>query len=137
MNNDNSDLDISFFNNKFDVVDSPYFLLEEIPCKVEKFLENLFLVSIRSLNKKIEKFLEFLNMKNEFDSIAISETWCNDDSINVKSLYQIPNYIPIYQIGKTGNKCGGLALYIPKTITFNILEKLSNSNEHIEILPLK
>ena len=141
MNNDNSDPDISFFNNKFDVVDSPNFSSVEISCKVEIFLENLisvFLVSIRSLIKKIEIFLEFLNiMKNEFDDIAISETWCNDDSINVKSLYQIPSYIPIYQIGKTGNNCGGLALYIPKTITFNILEKLSNNNEHTEILPLK
>ena len=141
MNNDNSDPDISFFNNKFDVVDSPNFSSVEISCKVEIFLENLisvFLVSIRSLIKKIEIFLEFLNiMKNEFDDIAISETWCNDDSINVKSLYQIPSYIPIYQIGKTGNNCGGLALYIPKTITFNILEKLSNNNEYTEILPLK
>ena len=141
MNNDNSDPDISFFNNKFDVVDSPNFSSVEISCKVEIFLENLisvFLVSIRSLIKKIEIFLEFLNiMKNEFDDIAISETWCNDDSINVKSLYQIPSYIPIYQIGKTGDNCGGLALYIPKTITFNILEKLSNNNEYTEILPLK
>ena len=131
LNNDNSDPDISFFNNKFDVVDSPYFSSEEIPYKVEIFLENLisvFLVSIRSLIKKIEIFLEFLNMKNEFDDIAISETCCNDDSINVKSLYQIPSYIPIYWIGKTGNNCRGLALYVPKTITFNMLEKAIITN---------
>ena len=38
LNDDNSDLDIKFLNNKFDVVDSPYFSLEEIPCIVEKFL---------------------------------------------------------------------------------------------------
>ena len=71
-------------------------------------------------------------MKNEFDLIAISETWCKDDSINVNSLYQIPNYIPIDQIWKIGNKCGGLAKYIHKTVTFKIFEKLSNNNEHIE-----
>ena len=104
LNNDNSDPDISFFNNKFDVVDSPNFSSVEISCKVEIFLENLisvFLVSIRSLIKKIEIFLEFLNiMKNEFDDIAISETWCNDDSINVKSLYQ---YQVIFLSIKLGN----------------------------------
>ena len=39
-------------------------------------------------------------MKNEFDDIAISETWCNDDSINVKSLYQ---YQVIFLSIKLGN----------------------------------
>ena len=46
-------------------------------------------------------------MKNEFDVIAISTTWCNDDSINVNWLYRKPNYILIHQIRKTGNKEGG------------------------------
>ena len=62
FNNDNSDLDISLFNNKFDVVDSPYFFLEEIPCKVEKFLENSFSVlhvNIRSLTKILRNCLNF------------------------------------------------------------------------------
>ena len=35
---------IKISNKKFDVVDSPYFSLEEIPFKVEKFLENLLFV---------------------------------------------------------------------------------------------
>ena len=76
-------------------------------------------------------------MKNEFDIIAISETWCNDDNININSLYQIPNYTPIHQIRKTSSKGGGLVLYIHKTITFNALEKLSNNNEHIESLSVE
>ena len=61
---------------------SSYFRLEEIPYKVEKFLENLFSVfhvNIRSLKTNFETLLEFLSiMKNELDVIAISETWCND-----------------------------------------------------------
>ena len=82
--------------------------------------------------------LEFLRiMKNEFDAIAITEMWCKDDSINVNLLYQITSYIPIHQIQKTGNKGGGLALYIHKTITFNTLEKISNNNEHIEGLSVE
>ena len=40
-------------------------------------------------------------MNNEFDIIAISGTRCNDDNININSLYQIPNYTSIHQIGKT------------------------------------
>ena len=141
LNNDENDADINFFNNKYDAVNSPYFSLAEVPCKVEKLLENSFSVyhiNIRSLKKFFDKLLEFLSiMKNEFDIIAISETWCNDDNININSLYQIPNYTPIRQIRKTSSKGGGLVLYIHKTITFNALEKLSNNNEHIESLSVE
>ena len=65
----------------------------------------MYHINISSLNKNFEKVLEFLSiMKNEFDVIAISGTLCNVDSINVNSLYQIPNYIPIHQIRKTSNE---------------------------------
>ena len=43
-------------------------------------------------------------MKNEFDIIAISETWCNDYNININSPHQMPNYTPIHQIRKTSSK---------------------------------
>ena len=75
-NNDSNDPDINFFNNNFDVVDSLYFSLEEIPCKAEAFLEisfSVFHVTISSLNKVFEKLLDFLSiMKNEFNVIAVS-----------------------------------------------------------------
>ena len=97
---------------------------------------SVYHINIRSLNKNFDKLLEFLSiMKNEFDIIAISETWCNDDIININSLYQIPNYNPIYQIRKTSSR--GLVLYMHKTITFNVLEKLSNNNEHTESLSVE
>ena len=80
-------------------------------------------INIRSLNKTFERLLEFSSiMKNEFDVIAISETWCNDDSINVNSIYQIPDYSLTHQIRKIGNKGGRLALNIQKTITFKTLK---------------
>ena len=141
LNNDGNGPDINLFNNKYDAVNSPYFSLAEVPCKVEKILENSFSVyyiNIRSLNKNFDKLLKFLSIiKNEFDIIAISETWCNDDNININSLYQIPKYTPIHQIRKTSSKGGGLVLYIHKTITFNALEKLSNNNDHIEGLSVE
>ena len=90
LNNDDNDTDINFFNDKYDAVNLPYFSLAEVPCKVEKLLENSFSVyhiNIRSLNKNFDKLLEFLSiMNNEFDITAISETWCNDDNININSL---------------------------------------------------
>ena len=141
LNNDDNDPDKNFFNNKYDAVNSPYFSLAEVLCKVEKLLENLFSVyhiNIRSLNKNFDELLKFLSiMKNEFDIIAISEMWCSDNNIDINLLYQIPNYTPIHQIRKTSSKGGGLVLYIHKTITFNALEKLSNNNEHIESLSLE
>ena len=77
LNNDDNSPDINFFNGKYDEVNSPYFSLAEVPCKVQKLLENLFSlyhINIRSLNKYFDKLLEFLSiMKHEFDIIAISE----------------------------------------------------------------
>ena len=49
LDNDNSDPDINFFNNKFDVVESPYFSLEEILCKVNKILRVSFHISTMNL----------------------------------------------------------------------------------------
>ena len=143
LNNDDNDPDINFFNNKYDAVNSPYFFLAEIPCKVEKLLENLFSVyhiNIRNLNKNFDKLLKFQSiMKNEFDIIVISEMWCNDDNTNINSLYQIPNYTPIHQIRKISNKDGGMVLYIHKTITnaliINALEKLTITTNILKVSP--
>ena len=102
LNFDDNNPDINFFNNKCDAVNFLYFSLPEEPCQVEKLLENSFSVyhiTIRSLKKHFDKLLEFLSIrKNEFDIIAISETWWNDNNININSLYQIPNYTPIHKI---------------------------------------
>ena len=97
----------------------------------------MYHINIKSLNKN-DKLLEFLRiMKNEIDIIAISETWCNDDNVNINSLYQIPNYTLIPQIRKTSIKCESWVLYTHKTITFNALEKLSKNNEHNESLSVE
>ena len=57
LNNGSIDPDINFCNNKFDVVDPPYFVLEEIFFKLEKFLENLFLCVSCQYQKPKQKFL--------------------------------------------------------------------------------
>ena len=131
LNIDDNDPDINFFNNKYDAVNSPYFSLAEVPCKVEKLLENSFSVyhiNIRSLNKNFDKLLEFLSiMNNEFDILAISGTWCNDDNININSFYQIPNYTSIHQIGKIAIK---VEVWYCIYIKLLLLLPLKN-NEHI------
>ena len=78
LNYDGNNPDINFYNNKYHAVNLPYFSIPEVPCKVEKLLENSFSVyhiNIRSSKKHFDKLLEFLSIrKNEFDIIAISET---------------------------------------------------------------
>ena len=102
LNYDDNNPDINFFNNKCDAVNLPYFSLPEVSCKVEKLLGNsfsIFHINIRSLKKHFDKLLEFLSIrKNVFDIRATSETWWNDDNININSLYQIPNYTLIRKI---------------------------------------
>ena len=61
LNNYNSDPDINFFNSKFDVADSPYFSLEEIPCKAEKFTETHFLSFMSILEAETKIFRNCLN----------------------------------------------------------------------------
>ena len=62
LKNDDNDPDKNFFNNKYDAVNSPYFSLAEVPCKVEKLLENSFSVyhiSITRLKNFLTSFLNF------------------------------------------------------------------------------
>ena len=76
-------------------------------------------------------------MNNEFDVIPISETWWNDDSINLYSLYQIPSYIPIRQIRKMTNQGGVLTMYTHKTIAFKILKNYATITNIQKVFPLK
>ena len=62
LNNNDNDPDINLFKNKYDALDSQYFCLAEVPCKVEKFLEiwfSVYHINIRSLNKNFANFLNF------------------------------------------------------------------------------
>ena len=70
-------------NDKPEAVDSPYFSIDEFISSSQNLLKNSFSIlriNIRSLNKNLEKLREYLSLvKRDFNVVALTETWCNDD----------------------------------------------------------
>ena len=63
LSSDNNDPDKNFFKDKLQEIDSPYFSLENFTAISEKLNRNNFSLlhlNIRSLNKNIDDFREFL-----------------------------------------------------------------------------
>ena len=67
-----------FFNDKLQEIDSPYFSLENFAAISEKLNRNNFSMlhlNIRSLNKNIDDFREFLaSFKGSFSVIVLTES---------------------------------------------------------------
>ena len=141
LSDDGSDPDLNFFNDQFEAVNSPYFTIEEFSSSSQNLLKNSFSIlhiNIRSLNKNFEKLLGYLSVvKGEFSIIALTETWCNDDKADKNSLWQIPNYTPIHQIRKNGQKGGGVALYIHNNFNFKIHKKENINSDDIECITIE
>ena len=91
---DNNDPDKKFFNDKLQEIDSPYFSLENFTTISEKLNRNNFSLlhlNIRSLNKNIDDFREFLaSFKGSFSVIVLTECWCDETAIN-NSLLNLEN----------------------------------------------
>ena len=77
-----NDPDINF-NDKFEIVESSYFSIDEFSSTSKKLLKNYFSIlhiNIRSLNKNFEKLREYLSLvKRDFNVVALTKTWCNDN----------------------------------------------------------
>ena len=134
MIDEGNDPDINFFNDKSETVDTPYFNADEFNSSSDKLLKNSFSIlhiNIRSLNKNFEKLREYLCLvKRDFSVAYLTETWCNDEKATQNSLLQLPNYTPIHQIRKNGQRGGGVVLYVHNSLNFKILKKQSiNSND--------
>ena len=97
---DNNDPDKKFFNDKLQEIDSPYFSLENIAAISEKLNRNNFSIlhlNIRSLNKNIDDFREFLaSFKGSFSVIVLTKSWC-DETANNNSLLILENYNSVHQ----------------------------------------
>ena len=78
-----NDLDINFFNDKSEIVDSSYFSIDEFNSTSKKLLKNYFSIlhiNIRSLNKNFKKLREYLSLvKRDFSVVVLTKTWCNDN----------------------------------------------------------
>ena len=90
------------------------------------------------MNKNFEKLQEYLNVvKGKFSIIALTETWCNDDRADKNSVWQISNYTPIHQIRQTGQKGGGIALFVHNNFDFKIIKRGNICNDDIEYLTVE
>ena len=141
MDNEGNDPDPSFFNDHSEAVSSPYYTIDEFSCAPNSLLKNSFSIlqiNIRSMNKNFEKLQEYLNVvKGKFSIIALTETWCNDDRADKNSVWQISNYTPIHQIRQTGQKGGGIALFVHNNFDFKIIKRGNICNDDIEYLTVE
>ena len=90
-------------------------------------------LNIRSLQKIFDSLLNLLmTLKFEFKVTCITETWCSDNSTN-RNLFELPQNKSIHQVRRTGT-CGGIAVFLHKSLTFSIRHDLSVNNTDIEAL---
>ena len=132
LSDENNDPDINFFNKKSEVVNSPYYNVDKFYSSSQNLLKNSFSVlhiNIRSMNKNFEKLREYLShAKGNFSVIILTETWCNDDETDKNSLWQLPNYTAIHQIRNSGQKGGGIALYVHNSLNYKIPKNKNINN---------
>ena len=141
MSDENNDPDINFFNEKSEVVNSPYYDVEKFNSSSQNLLKNLFSVlhiNIRSMKKNFEKLCEYLShVKGNFSIVALTELWCSDDNADKNSLWQLPNYTTIHQIRNSSQKGGGIALYVHNSLNYKILKNKNINNNDIECLNIE
>ena len=90
------------------------------------------------MNKNFEKLQEYLNVvEDKFSIIALTETWCSDDRADKSSVWQISNYTLIHQIRQTGQKGGGIALFVHNNFDFMIIKRGNICNDDIAYLSVK
>ena len=80
----------------------------------------------RFIDKKPHDLL--LNCSNSFNIICVTEIWSTDNDIKNNSIFHLPNFDFIYQEGKTGEKGGGILIYVKNHIKLKIIKDLSASD---------
>ena len=141
LSDENNNPDINFFNKKSEAVNSPYYNVDKFNSFSQNLFKNSFSVlhiNIRSMNKNFEKLREYLShVKGNFSIIALTETWCSDDKADKNSLWQLPNYTVIHQIRNSGQKGGGIAIYVHNNLNYNIPKNKNINNNDIECLDIE
>ena len=141
LGDENNDPDINFFNEKSEAVNSPYYNADKFNSSSRNLLKNSFSVlhiNIRSMNKNFEKLREYLShVKGHFSIIALTETRCSDNKADENSLWQLPNYRTIHQIRNSGQKGGGIALYVHNSLNYKTPKNKNIDNNDIECLNIE
>ena len=140
---DMRDPDLNYFNdlnsNNFD---SLYVLEENVKrylCDIKKD-DNLSLihVNIRNMNSDFEKLHDLLlNCTNSLNIICVTETWPTDKAFKNNSNFDSANFDFIHQQRKTGQKGGGILIYLKNDIKFKIAEAFLFLMATINVLLLK
>ena len=134
LSSDNNDPDKIFFNDKLQEIDSPYFSLENFTAISEKLNRNNFSLlhlNIKSLNKNIDDFREFItSFKGSFSVIVLTESWCDETTIN-NSLLNLENYNSVHQTRK-GKKGGRICHYIHNSLDFKIRNDIDKFDDDLE-----
>ena len=119
LSSDNNDPDKNFLNDK----------LQEIFLNRNNF--SLLHLNIRSLNKSIDDFREFLaSFKGSFSVIVLTKSWCDETAIN-NSLLNLENYNSVHQTRK-GKKGGGICIYIHNSLDFKIRNDIDKFDDDLE-----
>lgn len=91
--------------------------------------------NVRGINnmQKFDNILLFLdNMKGLVDILVVGETWLKQDNC---TLFRINNYEAIFSCRDTSS--GGLAVYIKKGLSFNIIKNISVDGLHLIHIKIK
>ena len=95
-----SNPDVTFYQNNFSNVEANYFLMTEVKSSLKGFNSNSFSVlhlNIRSMKKNFKNFKEFLkNLSVSFSAICLSETWCESQEESQNLNY----FLSVYAISK-------------------------------------
>ena len=116
------------------------------PNEIESFLSkkensetvNAKHVNISSLSKNFDNLLDILRDSNSsFDVLCITETWCFDSTLKNNTNLHLPNFDIISQERKTNKRCGGVLIYIHKSLACNLRNDLCVSGKGKEILTIE
>ena len=77
------------------------------------------------------------HVKGNFSIIALTETWCRNDKVDENSLWQLPNYTTIHQTRSSGQKGGGIALYVHNSLNYKVPKNKNINNNDIECLNIE
>ena len=131
------DPDLNFYNSMINTnLNCDYFLEDSFNdrCKqlcISNKNFSIIHVNIRSMMKNFDNLREYLdNFSVNFGVLGITETWLNNDTVN---LIDLPGYHHVSN-HRTSKKGGGVSFLIRNDISYSVLDELKLSNEYIECL---
>ncbi|XP_065664693.1 uncharacterized protein LOC136086327 [Hydra vulgaris] len=133
------DPDYNFFNDSQVIKNTSPIYYNPNSKIIDKGMEDnsfsMLHINIRSIQKNFESLKQFFHKIDiRFQVTCLSETWCNDVSIENNFNCQLPNYKVIHQVRALNKEGGGLCIYIKNSILFKRKPQLSSTTNDYESL---